>query len=127
MAEAIARTKVDRQVRYNVRTDIAAQAKERARYEWILLVINTPAEISRIEERAFRKLKPDEVKRLESGLIVASGGLHYDFLSFNSDVAQIDEPSEIYRSSRIRKDRDLQIRDDIGLTDYLAQILEGRR
>ena len=127
MGEAVAITEVDRQVRYNCRTDIAAQAQERARYEWIFLVINVPTEIGRIKERIFQKLKPDEVKGLESGKIKFSGGMHYDFFSFNSDAGRIDEPSEIYRSSKIRKDRDLHLRDDIGLTDYLQQILDGRR
>lgn len=127
MGEAIATAEVDRQVRYNVRTDIAAQAKERARYEWTFLVVNVPTEITRIEERIFQKLRPDEVRKLESGKIKFSGGIHYDFLAFNSDVGRIDEPSEIYRSSKIRKDRDLSPRKDIELTDYLQQILDGRR
>lgn len=117
---------VDRQIRYNLKTDTALQ--ELARHQWIFLVINEPTEIARIRERIYAQLKPyDDFRNLHSGSIPSSGGLCYDFFAFTSERGRIEEPDKIYRSKKFKQDRDLVIRDELGLVRYLAPILEGRK
>jgi len=117
---------VDRQIRYNLETDITLQ--ELAKHHWIFLVINESTEIARIRERIYRQLKPyDDFRNLHSGEIPHSGGLCYDFFSFFSEMGKIEEPDKIYRSKKFKLDRDLVIRNDVGLEQYLKPILEGRK
>ncbi|MFZ1970940.1 MAG: hypothetical protein WAU65_02040 [Candidatus Nanoarchaeia archaeon] len=115
---------IDRQVRYNTKTGTGDQ--ELARHRWTFLIINTPDEISRIRERIYQQLKPMNHRSLDEGLIVSSGGIHYDFFSFSSERGAIPEPSKIFRSNKLRKDRNLYERDEIGLEKYLNSIIAGK-
>ncbi len=117
---------VDRQIRYNLKTDTTLQ--ELARHQWIFLVINEPTEITRIRERIYAQLKPyDDFRNLHSGSIPLSDGLCYDFFSFLSEHGRIEEPDKIYRSRKFKLDRDLVLRNDVGLAQYLKPILDGRK
>ena len=118
---------VERQVRYNFRTNTGEQDFF-TRHRWTFLIINEPREIERIRERIYEQLQPVvDLKNLDDGLIKHSEGLHYDFFSFSSEKGKIEEPQKIYASKRFKKDRDLIERDEVGLAKYLEPVLLGRK
>jgi hypothetical protein len=118
---------IERQVRYNFKTDFGEQ-EEFTRHRWTFLIINEPKEINRIRERIYEQLQPIvEPKNLDNGLITRSGGLHYDFFSFSTQKSRIERPDKIYHSKKFKKDRDLSERDAVCLAKYLQPILTGRK
>ena len=112
---------VDRQVRYNVRTDTGEQ--EAARHRWVFLVINESREVLRIKERIWHALQPiADLDEIASGLIISSGGLHYNYFAFSSSLGEIDEPSKIYSSRKLKCDRNLVEKNHAGCEDYIKRI-----
>ena len=117
---------LERQVRYNLKTETGEQ--ENIRHRWTFLIINESREIGRIRERIYQQLEPIvELKNLSEGLIEYSNGLHYDFFSFSTNKGKIERADKIYDSKKFKQDRDLFERDEIGLIRYLTPILDGRK
>lgn len=119
---------IERQVRYNFKTDTGDQVPTGARYRWTFFVVNEPREVKRIKERVYSQLGPImNLNDLDSGLVKGSGGLHYDFFSFSTDKADIEDKTKIYSSKRFRKDRDLWERSLEGLETYFQSVLSGKK
>ena len=117
---------IERQIRYNFRTNSGDQVP--VRHRWTFFIVNEPKEIRRIRERIYNQLQPiDNLRDLDSGLIRGSGGLHYDFFSFSTDKSKIERPDEIYLSRKFKKDRDLWERGEVSLDRYLNSILDGKK
>ena len=105
---------VERQVRYNFKTDTGE--KVYARHRWVFLIINEPREIKRIRERIYKQLQMiTDLRDLDSGLIKSSGGLYYDFFAFSTDKSCMENPDKIYKSKKFKQDRNLYERDIAGL------------
>lgn len=75
-------------------------------FNWTLLIINEPREIKQILDRARLNLTMviDE-RKIDAGLIVKSGGLHYDLRILQSEIYR-PEFRNIY-GGRVLHDRQL--------------------
>lgn len=119
-------SKIERQVRYNLKTTTGEQ--ELTRHRWTFVIINEPREIGRIRERIYQELQPIvELRELATDLIECSGGLHYNFFSFSTSKSRIENPSKIYNSKKLKFDRDLAERGELALISYVSSIIEGRK
>jgi hypothetical protein len=113
---------MQRQIRYNVFTDLGEQTRQR--HHWVVLVVNETREIQRILERfVYGELAPvGNFSEQAEALIEGSGGLHYMAVSFNSDRDRLRFPENIYVSSNFVKDRSIQDRDDVGWEKYVSRL-----
>jgi hypothetical protein len=117
---------LERQVRYNIET--ATGEQEIARHKWTVLIINEPREIKRIKERLYLQLdKIVDFKNLYHEQIDNSGGLHCEVFSFSSSRGKIEDSSKVYNSKRLKRDRDLEERNDVYYDRFLRAILDGRK
>ena len=104
----MARRNIERQIRYNMKTDTGEQV--RCRHNWIFFIVNDLREISRIRQRILEQLAPidsESFQELAETQIPSSWGIHYEFLIFSSDKGEIPDYRKIYDSGRFKKDRDL--------------------
>ena len=113
---------VQRQIRYNKKTDTGEQ--ETYRHRWVFLIVNEPREIGRIKEKLFGQMAPVvDYATIDSGIVRNSGSLHYELFSFSTDKGRIERPGEIYdvNSVQFRKDRDLTAE----MTSGLSLLING--
>jgi len=115
--------KIERQIRYNMTTDIGEQ--EDYRYKYIFFIINEPREIHRIRERIWKEMEPIVgLSEISEGLIKNSRGLHYRLFSFSTSKGEIENSQKIYdvhNDGRFTKDRNLQDK----MTDGLSLWING--
>jgi hypothetical protein len=112
--------KIERQIRYNLKTDTGEQ--ENMRYRYTFLIINEPREIERIKERIWQEMFPIAyLNKIDEGQIKNSRGLHYELFSFSTDKGKIENPQKIYdvKYPKFGKDRNLSER----MTDGLYLLL----
>lgn len=94
-------------------------------FGWNFLLINEPREIKIINNNLCHALGlVEERRKIDSGLIKNSGGLHYDLFSLYSPTVEIDFKN-VY-TGFVRRDRRLQRRETRdGWDNFLDKIISG--
>ena len=111
-----------RQVRYNMVTDIGIQ--ERMRHEWSFFILNSKTEIDRIQERILEHLAVcDDLNELDSGILIPKEYLHGRLITFKSEKGKIIDRSKIYDSNKFYKDRNLHPMNDIKFEKYCQKFI----
>ncbi len=118
--------KVERKIRWNVKTDTGEQ--EIMRHRWWFLIINELREIERIEQKIYDQIQTiDDLMIIDRGRIEKSKGLHYVVINFLSHKGPFSKsrPFEIsVYDGDMKRDRDLYQREkDDALFEYIQRQL----
>jgi len=117
---------IQRQIRYNVRTETGEQVA--LRNNWIFLVINHPREIQRISQRILENMPPcDEMEELYQSKIPGERGMHYSLISLLNEKGNLVwyERQKIYKSPNFWYDRNLVIpkhHTSAWISDYVLKL-----
>lgn len=119
---------IDRQVRYRVQTERSAQSS--GRHWWSVLLINDKRNIDIILEKIVQELRPIEAfsPLKEGSLQIPEEDLFYYYLCFRSNRGKFENPSKIYNSRNLVRDRDLVAgKSEAEVDRYVTSIRERNR